>query len=280
MNVFLAGTDVQLVVPLVDGGGAALSVEDIYYRVTDSLGTEISALTHLISFISLSPDATIAIPGSQNALISGTTRDLRQIELQCKVAGNTVILIGAFIVELADPLIVGLNSFQSLAQAEFNAALIPNLSGWSAASPPQQIAALVDARLHLCQLDYSPLNDNRLWGQNSLNFVPEGSVSTPYASRQGSFVWGGDLTFIKPERFLKLPDLFRLALNRAQIAEADSILGGNPIEERRRAGITLDTIGESKQMFRSVKALDLPCSRRALSYVSEFVSFSKKIMRS
>ena len=41
----------------------------------------------------------------------------------------------------------------------------------------------------------------------------------------------------------------------------------------------LESIGESRQMFRSTKPLDLPISKRALGYISQFVTFSKKIGR-
>ncbi|UUZ75522.1 hypothetical protein LP414_27790 [Polaromonas sp. P1(28)-13] len=263
----------------MDTDGNTLSVSSVQYRVTDSLGDEVIALTSLAGFVALTPDAVIVIPAASNTFIGGLTRDLRHVELRCMIGLNIVTLTVDYIIESGDQLEIGVNSFQSLAQAQFNAALIPNLTGWSSASSSQQIAALIDARLHICQLNFSPLTGNKLWGQDSLNFVPEGSYPTNYAQRQGGFLWGGNLTFVNPEQFAKLPDLFRKALNRAQIVEADAILGGDPVEEKRHAGLLLDTVGESKQMYRAGKPLDLPVCRRALSYLSMFVSFSKVIAR-
>lgn len=279
MNVFLAATDVTLSVPLTDTDGNALSVTAVQYRVTNADGLEIIALTALVGFVSLAAKAVIVVPAASNTPPSGTSRALRHVELRCQVGLNVVTLSTDYVVESGEQLEIGVNSFQSLTQANFNAALIPNLIGWDSAATAQRVAALIDARLHICQLNFGSLNSNAIWGQDSLSFVPEGAYSTGVVRAGSSFAWGGDLTFVSAEQFVKLPDIFIKALTRAQIAEADAILGGDPIEQKRRAGLMLDTIGESKQMYRAGKPLELPVSRRALSYLSMFVTFSKRIAR-
>lgn len=280
MDVFLAGTDVTLSVPLVDKSGNPINVSTVSYRVTDQDDIEVVANTSLSSFSEGSETADILVPALKNALATGASRGLRSVELTCLVGVNTVVILTAYGIELSDPLQVGVDSFQTYSQAEFAALSMPNTPGWDAASKEERIAALIDARLHICQLSFSQLNSNINWGQDSLNFVPEGSYSTNYISANGMFMFNGNLMLLTTEQFAKLPVRFLSALRSAQIAEADNILGGDPMEKQRRAGLTMEAVGESKQSFRTGKPLELPVSRRALAYLSFFVTFSKKIGRS
>lgn len=278
MNVFLAGTDVSQVVDLLDADGNQLNVSSISYRVTDETETEVIALTALAGFAANSPQATIAIPAASNTL-TGVTRGLRAIELHCIIAGNTVVLLSSYVIQTADPLAVGVNTFQSLAQADFVATMVPNTPGWDAATSTQKIGALIEARTRICRLNFSPINSNKFWGQDMLNFVPEGTREVNYINGQLTYLFGGDLSMVTPDQFKKLPQMLLDALNLAQIAEADVILAGDTIDSRRAEGLVLDTIGESKQMFRTSKPLDLGVSRRALRYLARFITFSKRIAR-
>jgi hypothetical protein len=277
MNVYLAGNDVKLVVPLTDQDGNALDVSSIKYRVTDANGVELVAMTTLAGFTPSDIEAVISISAALNTLAAGVVRDLRAVELQCVIDSNTSILRASYAIEASDPLVVGVNSFQSLAQAEFRAQVMPNLNAWNAADTQSRVQALIDARLHICQLNFYTSINNRLWGQDSLNFVPEGSVVTNFVAN--SYLYGGNLSFLTPDQFAKLPPLLLAALYPAQIAEADFILGGSPIEQRRQSGLHSDTIGESRQTFRTGKPLELPVCRRALSYLSMFITFAKRTGR-
>ncbi|MEB0029211.1 hypothetical protein QN372_00460 [Undibacterium sp. RTI2.1] len=279
MDIFLAGTAVNLITVLSDKSGNPLKVTSIEYRISDESGTELVPLQALSSFVAESPQAVIEVSAENNIIADTAALGLRAVELHCVVAGNTIVINTGYIVELADPLVVGTNSFQTYAQAEFNAVSLPNLAGWDKSSESERIAALSDARDHIVQLSFTQLNSNVNWGQDSLNFVPEGTYSTNYVSNGDMFLFNGNLALLTPLQFSKLPDKFKLALSKAQIVEADSILGGNVVDSRRREGLLLESIGEVKQMYRSGKPLDLPVSRRALSYLSYFVTFSKKVGR-
>jgi len=237
------------------------------------------ASTSLSSFSDGDATAEILVPATNNALAASQARGLRSVELTCLMGVNTIVILTAYGIELSDPLQVGVNSFQTYSQAEFTAMQVPNIPGWDAASKENRIAALMDARLHVCQLNFSQLNSNINWGQDSLNFIPEGSFNTSYISMNGMFMFNGNLTLLTPAQFAKLPPKFLAALKLAQIAEADNILGGDPLEERRRSGVTSEAIGETKSSYRIGKPLELPVSRRALAYLSYFVSFSKRIGR-
>lgn len=279
MNVFLQGTDVSLIVPLKDKGGNPISVTTVQCRVTDQDDVEVLAQHSVDSFSEGDSEVVIAVLAASNTLGAGIARALRSVELTCLVEGNTIVINTAYAIELADPLQVGINSFQSYASAEFVSLDIPNTPGWDAATNQERQAALIDARSHIVQLNFTQLNSTGNWGQDSLNYVPEGSYPTNYATQNGVFMFQGDLSLMSAEQFVLLPAKFKKALCLAQVAEADAILGGDPIEDRRHKGILMEAVGEVRQMFRSGKPLELPVSRRALGYISYFVSFSKKIGR-
>lgn len=273
MNAYLHGTDVQLEVPLLDGSGNQLNVTSVEYRVCDQAGTELVPKSALAGFVAGSLTAVIRVPAAVNALSAAASRALRAMELFCAVDGNTIVLLPTYVVERPDPLVVGVNSFQTYPSAQFVALDIPNLSGWDNASDAERIAALIDAREHICQLSFQRLSSR--FGQDYLDYVPEGVRDV------GSDLFGfnGDLKMLSPAQFADMPKELQEALNKAQVAEANVILGGDPVEAKRQDGLLLDSVGESRQMFRQGKPLQLPVSRRALAYLSQFVTFSKTIGR-
>ena len=289
MNIYLAGTAVVLTVDLQDRNGNAIEGSSVEYRIVDQDGNEILARGPLDSFGSGS-EAVVEIPASLNAVatIDPATitanqidtyfvRESRTVELYVlDDAGNTALITASYALEPSETLITGLNSFQSFPQAQLTAFDLPGLDGWSAANEKDKIAALIEARLHICQLRFNIINSNVNWGQDNMNYVPEGAYPTPYA---GMFMFNGNLALITPSNFINLPARFKTALRRAQVAEADSILGGDPVDVRRKEGLILESIGEVKQMFRGGKPLELPVSKRALRYVSPFISFSQRIGR-
>jgi hypothetical protein len=296
MELYLAGTDVNLSVPLVDRNGNALTVDLISYRVVDQDGVEKVASIALDTYAPGDAYAAILVPAVKNIIAevpadsaitskqidTFNTREARVAELSCTLAsGNTIVINVTYGLEHQDPLRVGINSFQPLTKAELTAMDISNLTGWNAASDQDKIAAMITARNHICQLNFWLLNSNTNWGQDNMNYVPEGAYQTQYASAGANnmFVFNGNLGLLTPLQYGRLPERFKTALRLAQVAEADSILGGDPVELRRREGLLLESIGEVKQMFRTGKPLDLPVSKRALRYLSAFVTFSKRIGR-
>lgn len=272
MNVFLAGTDVTLSLPLLDSDGNALAVETIEFRVTDEAGAEVLPRAALVEFIAESATVEIPVLAVNNTLGEGVTRGARFIELFCIVGGNTVVLNGGYVIQNVDRLAVGVNSFQTYPMAIYTATDMANLPGWDAASDDARRAALMEARHHINQLSFNALTSGNGWGQDNLNYVAEGT-------RDGFMTDSASLDSLTPAQFMQLPERFRKALCLAQIAEADVILGGDPIEKKRLEGLVADMVGESKQMFRPKTPLRLPVSRRALGYLSLWVSFAKKIGR-
>jgi len=276
--VYLSATDVTVDVPFQDHAGNPLTVASAKYRVTDQADQELVAPTDL-TVADGDTAANIQIPASLNTVAAGATREIRNVEVFCVVEGNTIILSKSYGLTSNAPLQTGLNSFQTYSQANLTALDIPNLDAWEGATEEQRVAALIDARERIVQLNFNLLNSNVNFGQDSLQYVPEGQYQSSYVARNSLFIFNGNLAILNPTQFAALPERFKKALRQAQVVEADHILGGNPYEDKRQSGLVLDAIGESKQMFRSTKALQLPVCRRALGYLSYFVTFSKRIGR-
>lgn len=295
MELYLTGTDVSLTVPLLDRNGNALSVDSISYRAVNQDGVEVAAAATLDLFAPGDATATVLIAALVNTIAevpadsaitsqqidTFNTREARTIELTCLLAsGSTVMLTATYGLEHADPLRVGINSFQPLPKAELTSMDIAGLLAWGSASDQDKIAALITARSHICQLNFWMLNSNTNWGQNNMNYVPEGSYQTPNATAgAGMFMFNGNLGLLTPTQYGHLPERFKTALRLAQVAEADAILGGDPIGDRRSEGLAQEFVGESKQVYRVGKPLDLPVSKRALRYLSAYVTFAKRIGR-
>lgn len=296
MELYASGTDVTMTVPIQDRFGNALDVSTISYEVTDMNDNVVVTPTALSSFVAGSPTASITVPAvvnqitdppSANSITSAqidefNTRETRTIGLTCVLTnGNTVFLTASYGLEHPDPLIIGLNSFQTLPSAELTALDIVGLQAWGLASEQDKVAALINARQRICQLNFWLLNSNTNWGQDNLNYVPAGSYQTPYATAGMSnmFIFNGNLGLLTPLQYSNLPVRFRTALRYAQVAEADFLLGGDPHMQRRQEGLLLESIGETKQMYRAGRPIDLPISKDALRYISAFVTFAKRIGR-
>ena len=276
MEMYLAGTDVTAVIPLQDRNGNALNVTALEYDVVDQNDAVVVERAALPGFVPGAGEATVIVPASANALSGTNWREVRRIRLYCSVGANAVELRFSFGVSLADALLVGTNTFQGLDQAELTALDIPNLDAWDAATDDEKQAALIDARGRICALSFRLLNSNIDFGQESLNYVPEGSYKTRHA---GLFMFDGNLAILDAEQYKQLPERFKEALRKAQVTEADNILGNDVIGQKRDAGIVQDAVGESRQTFRDAKPLDLPICKRALRFLAAFIQFNRRIGR-
>lgn len=189
-----------------------------------------------------------------------SVRQLRTVEFRLRLkTGNTILRRVIYGVEPPEVLIAGVNSFQSYSEAVLVAFSIPNLPGWDAADEQQRQAALVEARHRITRLHFRDASR----GQSYLNVE----------------VLVGDISRLAPREFKNLSVRLRAALCKAQVAEADALLGGDPESQRRTSGLIHETVGESSQTWRPSKPLDLPVGRKALGYLSGFISLSKQIGR-
>lgn len=264
MNVYAAGTEVDLTIPLVDSTGTALTVTAVDYRLIDETGAELIARTALTGFVSGDLEALVTITAGNNAVTVGALRAAREVTLFCTLEeGGEVVLRSIYALEELDQLVIGANSFQTYLEAMLVARDIGKVDGWDAATEDQREAALRVAYDRLCQMAYHNLD----------------GATTPVNAPAGGSDWLYRLSDLDAAELAALPASFMAAIKKAQVAEADDILDADPITQARNKGLMLETIGEVKQMYRGTKPLLLPVSRRAAEYVGRYVSFAAIIGR-
>lgn len=277
MEIFRANSDVTLVIPLVDADGNAYNVSAISYRVVNQDEAEVSATTALDSYSSGNTEATLTIPAVKNVLATGSIRELRNVELYLTEDSNQITMRYPYVIEASEVLVVGANSFQTYAQALLTAMEVSDIPGWNAASEQERITALMDARHHIVQLNFTLLTG--YFDQSNIAYFGDMQFETPYISKNNVAFLGGNLDLLKPAQYAALPEKLKQKLRLAQIAEADAILGGDPIKDQREAGLMSSSIGEVSQMYRPGKPIIMPVCKKALSYLSYYITFSKRIGR-
>lgn len=280
LDVYLNNTEVTLALDLMDSAGRVIVATSVDYRVIDQDGTELITRRPVPGFSLGDESVTIFLSGEVNQIGANSSREIRTIELYCLTTSGTTVLTSSYGVEATEVLKVGINSYQGFAQAQLTAMDIPNIEAWDAATDTQRVQALIDARERINQLNFNLLNSNVNFGQDQLAYVPEGQFQSSYVARNSLFIFNGNLAILNPTQFAALPERFKRALRQAQVVEANAILGGEQIDDMRRDGIIEDRVGESLQKFRDRGvALRLPVCRRALSYLSYYVTFAKRIGR-
>lgn len=269
MKTYLAGTDVHLEALFVDRDGNSLPiVGDIQYRILARDGAELLPWVN-VQINAIEPHkVNVTVPASINQLsaqdeesiIAFGVRELRAAEVMATlVDGNRVAMVVSYAIEPTEVLVFGINSFCSLRQAQLVALDIPNMSGWNDAAQSDQIAAMIEAKERISRLQFSVTNRGQ-------EYLAE-STSIP------------DIALLTPIQLGALPLRLLAALSKAQVAEANSILGIDPIDEKRRSGLVSEKIGESSESYRQSKAIELPVSKEAMRYLSAFIVFSKVITR-
>lgn len=236
MQVFRAGEQVQYEVSLGLHAGA---VDAVSYRVIDEFGSELLAKVALAAYVPGTDLAHITIPAELNALPLAATRGLRMIELFLETAAGVVVETASYLIESGDPLVEGVNSASAYPMSLFVSSEMSSLESWLNASRPERIVALLEAWRKFSAVRFSNCFDVRRLTVNE---------------------WNG----LHPD--------FRLALRRAQVAEADAILGGDEMEGLRASGVMSMTVGESSQFFRTTKPIQAPLCKRAMTELRGYLS--------
>jgi len=250
MQAYLGGTPVTVSIPIVDADGLPIVAQSVEYRLIDQNETVLVART-AATFAEGDESVTIQIPAQHNTLAPDEFRALRVVELYILTEVGTIKSEYGYQVESDEVLVEGVNSFQSYNKAVFLSYEIPNLPGWNENTKAQRIAALIAARRNIEQLRFRYVFDAY---QN--------------------------LTLASVDQWNSLPADFKSAICRAQILEADFLLGGDAIGEYRRAGLMSMSVGEAKQFFRPAKAIEGAVCKRAMKELAKFVSTRVRLTRS
>ena len=263
MDKFLAGAPVTLTIPLQDRLGNQVAALGVEFEVLDRAG----AVKQARQAVTVSGDSVeVTVTSATNELADGVPRDLRTVKLYCQIDGGEQTISKSYAVEAEAILIVGVNSFQTLDEAELTAMDIFDMGDWDVMDDDDKVRALIDARTRICGMTFNLLD---MYRQDKVSYVPEGVIGIT----KGVSPWNikNQLADITVEQYNLLPEKFKLALRCAQVADAAATLSPDPVEQKRAKGLILDTIGETKQMFSSGRPVSSPVAKKAMDYLREFV---------
>lgn len=251
MDIFITDTQIERTIdfdPAAVAGTITITISDTYGNVlftdTDTVATGDESYTYTVA-------------DTYNALsVDEDSRGVRKIEvLYVDSAGISRKAINRYMLESDDGLVEGANTFMVYERALAVAHDLPSSDGWDYAEERKQIAALKEAFNNITTLSFKLTADGE-----AFNLVLD-------------FTTADLLTLLSD-----YPDFWN-ALEMAQIAEADAILGGNEVEDKRRDGLMSETVGESSNMYRPGKPLISVIRTKTLRYLSGYVSMSKRIGR-
>jgi len=273
MQSLLAGADATFDYTIADGSVSASFI------VTDENGDTVGS-GPLPGFVPGATALSVTVPAAMNTLpeqvrangytlVIGTVRGYRKLDVKVvfenESIGGTVALPSNeyyFAPPESDLLKPGVNSFQTLVKAELTALDMPNLPGWSGADRLTRVNAMIQARLNLDKLRYRYREMADDWQSYIL---PMFGVSS--------------LVQLTQDQYKRLPLDFRFALERAQIIEADDLIGADPILIKRQQGIVSEKIGESTTQFTTIRpAHNLVCGR-AIQTMSRFIAARVRMTR-
>ena len=251
MKVYAAKTAVDIVVPLVDDEGRDLVPTAVSYRILDDEGGVVQApLTVSGPF---SNKVTITVSAANNTLF-GATIGFRRVEITITTVAAVEKVNIDYILEETQPFVVPSNSFMTYETALVVARMVTPLNGWDAASPETRRFALFRAFDQLNAFTY-----------------------------QFRYTTGDIETMTIAELDAESFDLMMTSqladFRKAQLMQADFLLGGSPIEKDIQDGLQSSTIGEVSQFYRPRPTLNLAVCKNALSYIGKYIDWNVKIGR-
>lgn len=216
---------------------------------------------------------TFDVAAEHLTLADGETSSGRELVVTLDTAEGDIEIRDYFIVVSRNPLAIAQNSFVTYPEALRFRAEFGSLNGWDANARDRHMSALAEAYRRLCRMSFKVPGAN-MDGTN----VNKANYGT---GTDSGWAWGSRVrvSTLDQAGFEALPPKFQHAIKRAQLAEADVILGGDPIGDRRKAGMISETIGESSGFFQSRPYLNLPISRQAYEEVKRYVYLSIGVLR-
>jgi hypothetical protein len=251
---------VDFLVPFVDLNNAAItpiSVTATLYNGDDELMETFNPVT----FTEGASSTTITILPGYNVMAEGATREARILRVSLSTAAGIIKKSLSYILEAEQRLVIMDNTFQSYEAAEIVTMDITHADGWRVADEGLRKTALTEAFRHLTNtpMHYAHKDsDDRV--------ISEGTISRDE--------WLG----LSQETFQSLPSRFKRALKLAQVLEADHILKGDEVGDKRRAGIIKETIGESSVTLNNGN-LNYGLCEHARAALVGYLNFDMRIKR-
>lgn len=265
-----AGAPAKVALDAPAGFTGVSAVWDLF----DEDGEKLTSGT-VADFDAQSSKIVVSLSSTDTALADGLFNAGREIVVTVTDAtGDEVEVRDYFVVVAPHPLTFPGNTFLSYPAAlALRGTFGPTLAGWDRTlDHSARQAALIHAHANLSRVRYNV-------------GLPVGGSEKDYAA----YGEGTDFFFdalervslfgITAERFNALPAHFTRAITRAQLVEADVLLGGDLVGQKRKDGIISETIGESSTFFSSKPYLTLPFSRQAYELLKPYVRIRVSISR-
>lgn len=254
MKTYGDGSNVEVTIPFYTERSDVFVPNTLSYRVLDSSGTVLVAPAAII--YGGEQEAVVTVASINNTLGADETRLMRVVELTAVTDEGIVTVESRYIIESITYIGVGENSFQTYNDALLIELDLIGVDSWSASPIHKQKAAMIEAYTNITRLSF------KLQGSQDKLFAGSRDVAIRDLSASELASLDGDMM---------------LAIRKAQVVEADVILGGDPVADKRKSGLMSETIGESSNMFRPGKPLVMPVSDRALRYLAPFIALRKVI---
>lgn len=262
-------------IPIVDAAGVKIEATSASWELFDERGNSLDAGA-VADFDPAKDYVTFEIAGDKLSLPGATPSAGREIVVALATSDGEIEVRDYFLIVASRPLALMENSFVTYAESlGVRQGFGPILNGWDATlDVTSRGQALAEAFERLLRMSYKvPFLD---W---------QSRVPSDYAV----FGDGTDLPWDYTRRvrlrgmsvadFDQLPPDFVKAIKRAQLLEADIILGGDVVGRKRQDGIISETIGESSTYFSSKPYLNLPVSRQAYEEIKRYVTLKIGVAR-
>lgn len=265
---FQQGTDVSVTVEFPEVGGVVISPTAADFAVLDEAGEVVVARAADPDFNPASGNVSLTVQGIDNNIDDATvTRAMRVVRVYFTTPTGEVTADYRYVVERVEKLIIMTNSFATFEQALLYRLDLPALVGWDAATESEQIAAMVTAHDRMTRMTFRYRLSQQAVEYNSMDWD---EVYYWYVT---------DMRLRKMVDWVNWPSDFRKALGIAQVIESDFILDGDPVTEKRDAGIMSMTTGEAKVFFNPKPPLRTTLCREAMRVLGPYLYTNKRLTR-
>lgn len=269
MNVIQPSTDYVASVSLVDENGADLSPSAVTVTVMDENDNVLINNAAADSFDTNS--ATFTVDKAYNGLTT-EVRGGRLIKWTAVTSSGSKEFIEIYLVKKSQTITLYKNSFMTLTGANMLADSMTDVSGFfSALDDVEKMNALEEAFTRITSLSYLDKNYDSA-SQSIITWWDDDPSG-------GALITRNYFLVLDEDKWNALSEDFRVALKKAQIAEASEILSDDPLARRRTSGLLSETIGESSMMFKTMRPLYSGLSKRSMSYLGKYLNVDVSIAR-
>jgi len=261
-----AGQSATLTLEMTDANDQAVVASAVIWQILDEDGEVIAGAT-VDDFVAGSGTVTFTIEPQHLELPQGEAHAGREILLTATTDNGDVEIRDYFVLVGSQPLIRYGNTLLTYPEAlakrrDFG----PTLDGWDGADEKARIGAMVHAHANLSRIAYFV---RQL--PSSGNVRDYAAYGTGDGDCLFEVVRKIHLSTMTAPKFAELPADFKKAIKRAQLIEADVLLGGDLVGRVRQDGIISETIGESSTFYSSKPFMNLAINRRTYEVLKAYI---------